>query len=143
MGFPGSSAGKESACNAGDLSLIPGLGKFSGGGHGKPLQHSCLEHLHGQRGPVGYSPGGHKELDTKHSTARALWGFSISSDGKESTWNAADSGWIPGSGRSPGGGRGNPLQYCCLENSMNRGAWQAKVHGIAKSWTQLTDFHFH
>ena len=48
-----------------------------------------------------------------------------------------DMGSIPGSGRSPGKGNGNPLQYCCLENPMDRGAWQATVHGVAKSWTGL------
>ena len=46
---------------------------------------------------------------------------------------------IPGSGRSPGGGHGNPLQHSYLENPMGRGAWQATVHGVAKSWTQLSD----
>ena len=46
-----------------------------------------------------------------------------------------DTGLIPVSGRSPGGGNGNPLQYPCLENSMDRGAWWATVHGVAKSWT--------
>ena len=46
-------------------------------------------------------------------------------------------GSIPGLGRSPGGGNGNPLQYSCLENSRDRGAWQATVHGVAKSWAQL------
>ena len=50
---------------------------------------------------------------------------------------------IPGSGRSPGEGNGNPLQYSCLEHSMDRGAWQATVHGVTKSRTQLSDFHFH
>ena len=52
--------------------------------------------------------------------------------------NAGDSGnegSIPGLGRSPGEGNGNPLQYSCLGNSMDRGVWQATVHGIAKSWT--------
>ena len=48
-----------------------------------------------------------------------------------------DAGLIPGSRRSPGGGNGNRLQYSCLESSMNRGAWQATVHGVAKSQTQL------
>ena len=48
-----------------------------------------------------------------------------------------DPGSIPGSGRSPGGGNDNPLQYCCLETSMDRGAWQATVQGVTKSWTQL------
>ena len=56
--------------------------------------------------------------------------------------DAGDVGLIPGSGRSAGGGNGNPLQYSCLEN-MDRGAWQATVHGVTKSWTRLsmhTDF---
>ena len=57
--------------------------------------------------------------------------------------NAGDLGAIPGSGRFPGGGYGNPLWYSCLENPMNRGAWQATGHGAAKSWTQLSNFHFH
>ena len=48
---------------------------------------------------------------------------------------------IPGSGRSPGEGNGNPLQYSCLENSMDRGTWWATVHGAAKSWTWLSDWH--
>ena len=42
---------------------------------------------------------------------------------------------IPGSGRSPGGGHGNPVRYSCLENPMDRGVWQATVHGVTKSWT--------
>ena len=50
-----------------------------------------------------------------------------------------DSGSIPGWGRSLGGGHGNPLQYSCLENAMDRGAWWATVHRVAKSWTQLSD----
>ena len=53
MDFLGSSAGKESACNVGDLDLIPGLGRSLGGGHGNPPQHSCLENPHGQRSLVG------------------------------------------------------------------------------------------
>ena len=48
-------------------------------------------------------------------------------------------GFIPGSGRSSGGGNGNPLQYFCEENSMHREAWKLTVHGVAKSWTQLRD----
>ena len=50
-----------------------------------------------------------------------------------------DTGSIPGLGRSPGKGNGNPVQYSCLENSMDRGAWQATVHGAAKSWTRLSN----
>ena len=52
--------------------------------------------------------------------------------GKESTCQAGDSGLIPGSGRSPGAGNGNPLQYSCLGNPMDRGAWRPTVHGVAK-----------
>ena len=62
-------------------------------------------------------------------------GFPGGSEGKESAGNAGDLGLIPGSGRSPGEGNGYPLQYSCLENSMNGGAWQATVHGVTKSWT--------
>ena len=62
------------------------------------------------------------------------------SDGKASAYNAGDPGSIPGSGRSPGEGNGNLLQYSCLENPMDRGAWWAAVHGVAKSWTRLSDF---
>ena len=61
------------------------------------------------------------------------------SDGKEHTCNAGEPGLIPGSGRSSGEGNGNPLQYSCLENSMDRGAWWATVHGVAKSQTRLSD----
>ena len=62
--------------------------------------------------------------------------FPDSSVGKESACNAGDLGSIPGSGRSPGEGTGNPPQYSCLENPMDRGAWWALVHGVTKSWTQ-------
>ena len=55
---------KESICNVGDLGSIPGIGRSPGGGHGNPLQYSCLENPHGQRSLAGYSPWGHKELDT-------------------------------------------------------------------------------
>ena len=57
-------------------------------------------------------------------------GLPYSSDGKESACNAGDPGFILGSGRSPGEGNGNPLQYSCLENSMDGGAWQATVHVV-------------
>ena len=63
--------------------------------------------------------------------------FPGGSGGKESACNAGDLGSIPGLGRSPGGGNGYPLQYSCLKNSMDRGTWQAAVHRVAKSWTQL------
>ena len=64
-------------------------------------------------------------------------GFPGGSDGKESTCNAGDTGLIPGSGRSPGEGNGYPLQYSCLGNPTDRGAWRATVHGVSDSQTQL------
>ena len=67
--------------------------------------------------------------------ARLPWGFPGGSDGKESTCDAGDRDSIPGSGRSPGEGNGFPLQYSCLENSMDRGAWRAVVHAISESGT--------
>ena len=61
-----------------------------------------------------------------------MWGFPCSSVSKESACSAGDLGLIPGTGRSPGEGNGNPLQYSCLENPMGRGAWWAAVHGVAR-----------
>ena len=69
-------------------------------------------------------------------------GFPGSSKGKESACNEGELGSIPGLGRSPGEGNGNPLQYSCLEDPMDGGAWQATVHGVTKSWTRLNDFPF-
>ena len=63
-----------------------------------------------------------------------------SSEGKASACNAGDPGSIPGSGRFPGGGHGNPLQYSCLKNPMDRGTWWATVHGVSKSWAWLSNF---
>ena len=68
---------------------------------------------------------------------KGAYGFPDNSVGKESACNAGDMGSIPGLGRSPGEGRGYPLQYSGLEISMD-----CIVHGVAKSWTQLNDFHF-
>ena len=76
-----------------------------------------------------------------------IYHFPGGSDGKAPVYNVGDLGSIPGSGRSPGEGNGNPLQYSCLENPMDGGAWWAAVHGVTKSWTGLSDFtftfHFH
>ena len=68
--------------------------------------------------------------------------FPCGSDGKASACNAGDLGSIPGLGRSPGVGKGNPLQYSCLENPTDGGAWWATVHGVAKSRTRLSDCTF-
>ena len=63
--------------------------------------------------------------------------FPSSSVAKKYACNAEDLGSIPGSQRSPGEGNGNPLQYSCLENSMDRGTWRTTVYGVAKNWTRL------
>ena len=65
------------------------------------------------------------------------------SGGKESACNTEDPGSVPGLGRSPGGGHGNPLQYSCLENPIDRGSWWATVHRVAKSQTQLKQLSTH
>ena len=69
-------------------------------------------------------------------------GFPGGSEVKASACNVGDLGSIPGLGRSPGEGNCNPLQYSCLENPMDRGAWWATVHGVTKSWTRLSNFTF-
>ena len=73
-------------------------------------------------------------------TVLRVHGFPGGPVGEESACNAGDTGSVSGSGRSPGEGNGSPLQYSCLENPMDGGAWQATVHGVTKSWTQLSDF---
>ena len=77
-----------------------------------------------------------------------MWGFPGDSSGKESACNSGDPGSVPESGRSPGEGNGNPLQYSCLENPMNRGVWWATVHGIRKEldtteWLTLSLFIYY
>ena len=69
--------------------------------------------------------------------------FVNGSDGKESVCNAGDLSLIAGSGRSSGGGHGNPLQYSCLENSMDKGTLKATVYEVTLSQTQLSEKHFH
>ena len=72
-------------------------------------------------------------------TTSQVQGFPGGSDGKESACSVGDLGLIPGLGRSPGEENGYPLQYSCLENSMDTGAWQATVHGVTKNWTRLNN----
>ena len=72
-----------------------------------------------------------------------IWlGFPGDSEVKASACNEGDLGFMPGSGRPPGEGNGNLLQYSCLENPMDRGAWWATVHGVTKSRTQLSNLTF-
>ena len=72
------------------------------------------------------------------SLPMVLLGFPGGSDGKKSACKAGNPGLITGSGRSPGEGDGNPLQYSCLENHMHRGAWSAAVHGVEHDWVTVT-----
>ena len=71
QGFPGGSDSKESACSVGDLGSIPGWGRSPGGGHGHPLQYSCLENPYGRRSLAGYSSWGHEESDTAERLSTA------------------------------------------------------------------------
>ena len=93
---------------------------------------------------------GLRSLTTKLTIGNSQWitignrqwitrSFPGDSDGKEPACNAGDLCLIPGLGRSPGEGNGSPLKYSCLENSMDRGAWWAPVHGVAKSRTRLNN----
>ena len=85
-----------------------------------------------------------KEVKKKKKGQRFCYsmGFPGGSEVKVSASNAGDLGSIPRLGRSPGEGNGNPLQYSCLENPMDGGAWWATVHGVAKSQTRLSDLTF-
>ena len=109
LGFSCASASKEYTCNAGDLGSIPGSGRYPKEGNDYPLLYSGLEN----------------STDCIIHRVTKSWTqfFSGSSDGKVSACNAEDLGSIPGLGRSPGEGSDNPLQYSCLENSMDGGAW--------------------
>ena len=81
-------------------------------------------------------------LQKKSSGLGDFYCFPGGSEVKTSACNAEDLGSIPGSGRSPGEGNGTSLQYSCLENPMDGGAWWATVHGVTKGWTRLRDFTF-
>ena len=106
-----------------------------------PLQYSCLEISKQKQGSLaGYSPWGCKRAG--HSLVTSLSFLLSGSDGKVSAYSTRDLGSIPGLGRSPGEGNGNPLQYSHLENPMDGGAWWATVHGVAKSRKRLSDFTF-
>ena len=83
------------------------------------------------------------QKNSSRTNISPIWGllhFPGGSEGKASACDAEDPGSIPGLGRSPGEGNGNPLQYSCLENPMDRGAWRTTVHGVAKSQTRLSDY---
>ena len=127
LGFPGGSDGKESPHHVGNLGLIPGLQRSPRGGHGNPLQYSCLENHHGQTRLTGNSPRGCKESDTTEQLSTAHIYYIRASQVALVVKNPlANVG---------GEGNGNPLQYSCLENAVDRGAWWAAVHRVAQSRT--------
>ena len=134
---PGGAEVKASACNVGDLGSRPGFDplvrKIPWRRKWQPTPVFLPGESHGQRSLVDYSPrvtNSQTRLSNfTHFTYENL-GNSIlrGSDGKEIVCNAGDLGSIPGSGRSPGEGNGKPLQYSCLQNPMDRGAWWTTVH---------------
>ena len=88
----------------------------------------------------GGKEGGEKETEDKNEGPRDLGRLSRWLSSKESACNSGDIGSIPGWGRSPGGSNGNPLQYSCLGNPMDRRASLATIHGVARVQTQLSDY---
>ena len=130
----------ESACNVGDLGSIPGLGTSPGEGNGNIFLYFCLDNCM-DRGAWWAVVYGVAQSWTRLKRLSSS-SFPGGSEGKASACNVGDPGSIPGLGTSPGEGNGNPLQYSCLENPVDGGAWWATVHGVAKSWTRLSDFTF-
>ena len=141
---------KESACNAGDPGLIPGSGRSPGEGNSNSLQYSCLENSI-DRGAWQIMVYGVAKNQTRlKRLSFLLFSFNgcsqkmycgpsqvvlVVKNPPARAGEVRDVGSIPGSGRSHGEENSTPLQYSCLENSIDRGAWQATVHGIARSWT--------
>ena len=119
--FLGGSDGKESACNVWDPRSIPGSGRSPGEGNGNPLQYSCLENPmdRGAWQSMGLQRVGHS-LGTQ-----PRHGSSVVKNPPADAGGTGDSGSILGSGRFPGRGNDNSLQYYSLENPMDRGAWQS------------------
>ena len=141
--FSGSSAGKEFTCNVGDLGSIPGLWRSPGGGHGNTFQYSCLvSSIDCWAAVHGVAEFGMAEWLSATQHTYIYGGFLDDSHRKDPSCNEEDPSSTPRSGRSPGEGNGYPLQCSCLQNSMDRGAWWAIAHGVAKSWTWLRNYHF-
>ena len=130
LGFPGGSDGKESSCNTGDLGLIDPWRKAW---QSTPV--FLPEESPWQRSLAGYSPWGRKESDK----TRTLLSFLSGLDGKEFSCSEGDLGLIPGLRKSPAGGHATHSSILAWRIPMDRGAWWATVHGVAKSWTQLSN----
>ena len=134
----------------GSRSLLQGIFPTEGSNPRLPLCRWILYQLNFQGSPQGLqcrrsrfdSWSGRFPWRRDRLRTPVSLGFPGGSDSKESACNVGNLGSIPGLGRSPGEGNGYPLQYTGLENSMDRRAWQSTVHGVAKSQTRLSDFHF-
>ena len=137
MGFPDGTVVKNSPASARDEGSMPLSGRSPGEENGNPLQYSCLQNSM-DRGALQITVHGVPKSWT-WLNMHSFLGLPCSSISKEFSCNAGDLSSIPGLGRSPGEGNGNPLQYSCLENSVDRGIWQAIVYGVAKSQTCLRD----
>ena len=138
-------SGKESTCNAGDTEegFDHWVRKIPGGGHGNPLQYSCLENSMDReawwatvrrvaKSRTRLSNNTHTHTHT-HTHTQSPWGCKeLDMTEQLSLCNVGHMGLIPGLGRCPGEGNSNPLQYSCLENPMDRGAWRAIAHGFTK-----------
>ena len=111
---------------------MPGSGRSAGEGIGYPLQYSGLENSM-DCSPLDRKEAGMTERLSLHQITREGFpGGAVVKNPPTDAGNLRDLSLIPGSGRSPGGGHGNPHQYSCLENPMDRRAWQAIVHGATK-----------
>ena len=93
--------------------------------------------------PNGSSQGSYAMVHLLYLEMQQYQGMLVVENLPDSAGHMGDRGSIPGSGRSPRGGQGNPLQYSCLENPMDRGSWRATVHRVEKSWTQLKRLSTH
>ena len=124
------------------------LGRYPREGNGNPLQHSCLENSTDrgawQTTVHGVAKSWTRQSNWAHTCIIVTIGFPGGSVVKKLPANAGDVGSIPGLGRCPGEVNGNPLQYSCLGNPMDRGAWWATVKGVAKIRLELvTKQHYH
>ena len=140
MGFPGSSDGKASAYNVGDLGPIPGSARSPGEGNGNPLQYSCLENP--MDGGAWWATVHRSQSQTRLCDFTSLSLYLCLRlprwySGKESASQCRFLGWEDPLKE----GMATPFQYSCLENPMDRGAWCATVHRVTKSQTQLRNLN--
>jgi len=126
MGFPGGSDGKQSVCNTGDLGSIPGLGRSPGGGHGNPLQCSCLENPHGQWRLAGYSPWGCQNFVT-------LWTIGLQDPLSMGVLQARTLEWVA---MPSSRGSSQPRDRTCISYTPCTRRW-ILYHGV--TWEALSD----